>query len=226
VAAAVAASLLLGLVASWTVMEHLSAAPAQMAVVATIGLQMTLQNGAQLLWGASPKFFQGGWTSPVTLVGDVGVVGQQLVIFVTAIVAFAGLEWTVKRTRMGKAMRAVAQSRETCLVVGIDVDRVARFTFTSGVALAGLAGALVAPVLVNVGTTMGLQMILKCFAIIVLGGLGSARGALLGGLLLGVVESFVAGYLSLQLRDAVAFVALTVVLTFRPEGLFGVRGRF
>jgi branched-chain amino acid transport system permease protein len=225
VAGALLASVGLGLVASVTVMERLFAAPVPMAVVATIGLQMALQNGAQLLWGPTPKYFKGGWTTPVSLGGEVGVVGQQLVIFAVAVVAFVALEWTVRRTRIGKAMRAVSQSRETCLVVGIDVDRVARVTFTSGVTLAGLAGALVAPVLVNVGTTMGLQMVLKCFAIIVLGGLGSVRGALLGGILLGVVESFVAGYLTLQLRDAVAFLALTAVLTLRPHGLFGQRVR-
>jgi branched-chain amino acid transport system permease protein len=82
-----------------------------------------------------------------------------------------------------------------------------------------------APILVNVGTTLGLPMVLRCFAIIVLGGVGSVPGALAGGLILGVAESFVAGYLTLQLRDAVGFVILIAMLLVRPQGLFGVRVR-
>jgi branched-chain amino acid transport system permease protein len=193
-------------------------------VLATLGVQLALQNGAQILWGASPKFFNGGWRTPVE-VGGVGVIGQQLVIFVVAVAVFVALSRLVARTRLGRSMRAVAQNREACLVVGLDVARVARITFTLGVALAGLAGALVAPVLVNVGTTIGLPMVLRCFAIIVLGGVGSVPGALVGGLVLGVAESFVAGYLTLQLRDAVGFVILIAMLIARPQGLFGLRVR-
>jgi len=193
-------------------------------VLATLGVQLALQNGAQLVWGASPKFFGGGWITPVQIAG-VGIVGQQLVIFAAALVLFAGLAWLVRRTRLGRAMRAVAQNREACQVVGLDVERVARVTFTLGVTFAGVAGALVAPVLVNVGTTIGLPMVLRCFAIIVLGGVGSVPGALVGGLILGVTESFVAGYLTLQLRDAVGFAILIAMLVVRPRGLFGVHVR-
>jgi branched-chain amino acid transport system permease protein len=216
---------LLGLVVSRVLMERLVAMPFQMAVLATLGVQLALENGAQLVWGASPKFFGAGWISPVE-VGGIGVVGQQLVVFSTAIVAFGALGWLVGRTRLGRAMRAVAQNRDAALVIGLDIERVARVTFTLGVTLAGIAGALVAPVLVNVGTTIGLPMVIKCFAIIVLGGVGSVKGALLGGLILGMAESFVAGYIALQLRDAVAFAVLIAVLLVRPLGLFGMRARF
>jgi len=224
VATAVVALALLGLAVSRLLMERLLVMPFSMAVLATLGVQLALQNGAQLVWGASPKFFGGGWTAPVQ-VGGVGIVGQQLVIFGAAAVLFAGLAWLVRRTHLGRAMRAVAQNREACEVVGLDVERVARITFTLGVTLAGLAGALVAPILVNVGTTIGLPMVLRCFAIIVLGGVGSVPGALVGGLILGVAESFVAGYLTLQLRDAVGFTVLIAMLIVRPQGLFGVRVR-
>jgi len=221
VGAAAAGSAVIGYVVSRVLMERLLAKPFAMAVLATLGVQLALQNGAQLVWGASPKFFGGGWTTPVTL-GGVGIVGQQLVIFAAALGAFAGLAWLVRRTRLGRAMRAVAQNREACAVVGLDVERVARVTFTLGVTFAGVAGALVAPVLVNVGTTLGLPMVLRGFAIIVLGGVGSVPGALVGGLVLGVAESFVAGYLTLQLRDAVGFAILIAMLLVRPRGLFGV----
>lgn len=224
VAVAVLASAVLGFVVSRLLMERLLVMPFSMAVLATLGVQLALQNGAQLLWGASPKFFGGGWIAPVQ-VGGVGIVGQQLVIFLAATVAFAGLAALVRATPLGRAMRAVAQNREACDVVGLDVERVVRVTFTLGVAFAGLAGALMAPILVNVGTTLGLPMVLRCFAIIVLGGVGSVPGALAGGLILGVAESFVAGYLTLQLRDAVGFVILIAMLLVRPQGLFGVRVR-
>jgi branched-chain amino acid transport system permease protein len=214
----------LGLVVSRLLMERLLALPFSMAVLATLGVQLALQNGAQLLWGASPKYFNGGWRGGVE-VGGVGIIGQQLVIVLAAAVAFAALGAMVRRTALGRAMRAVAQNREACLVVGLDVARVTRITFTLGVMLAGLAGALVAPVLVNVGTTIGLPMVLRCFAIIVLGGVGSVPGALVGGLVLGVAESFVAGYLALQLRDAAGFAVLLAMLIVRPQGLFGVRVR-
>jgi branched-chain amino acid transport system permease protein len=205
-------------------MERLLVMPFSMAVLATLGVQLALQNGAQLVWGAAPKFFGGGWISPVEI-GGVGIVGQQLVIFATAALLFTVLAWLVRRTALGRSMRAVAQNREACEVIGLDVERVARITFTLGVSFAGLAGALVAPILVNVGTTIGLPMVLRCFAIIVLGGVGSVPGALLGGVILGVAESFVAGYLTLQLRDAVGFAILIAMLVVRPQGLFGVRVR-
>ena len=224
VAVAAVVSAILGFVVSLVLMERLLAMPFSMAVLATLGVQLALQNGAQIVWGASPKFFNGGWRGAVE-VGGVGVVGQQLIIFLIAVVVFMVLGRVVARTRLGRAMRAVAQNREACLVVGLDVARVARITFVLGVTLAGAAGALVAPVLVNVGTTIGLPMVLRCFAIIVLGGVGSVQGALLGGLVLGVAESFVAGYLTLQLRDAVGFTILIAMLIVRPQGLFGVRVR-
>jgi len=224
VAAAVASLAVLGLAISRVLMERLLVMPFSMAVLATLGVQLALQNGAQLLWGASPKFFGGGWTAPVQ-VGAVGIVGQQLVILAATAVVFTGLAWVVRRTSLGRSMRAVAQNREACEVIGLDVERVARITFTLGVALAGLAGALVAPILVNVGTTLGLPMVLRGFAIIVLGGVGSVPGALIGALILGVAESFVAGYLTLQLRDGVGFAILITMLVVRPQGLFGVRVR-
>ena len=224
VALAVVASAALGFLVSRLLMERLLVMPFSMAVLATLGVQLALQNGAQLVWGASPKFFGGGWISPVEI-GGVGIIGQQLVIFVTAAALFAALAWLVRRTALGRSMRAVAQNREACEVIGLDVERVARITFTLGVTFAGLAGALVGPILVNVGTTIGLPMVLRCFAIIVLGGVGSVPGALLGGVILGVAESFVAGYLTLQLRDAVGFAILIAMLVVRPQGLFGVRVR-
>jgi branched-chain amino acid transport system permease protein len=224
VATAVAALAALGFVVSRLLMERLLVMPFSMAVLATLGVQLALQNGAQLIWGASPKFFGGGWIAPVQVAG-IGIVGQQLVVAVAAAAAFAALAWIVRATRLGRSMRAVAQNREACEVVGLDVERVVRATFTLGVAFAGLAGALMAPVLVNVGTTIGLPMVLRGFAIIVLGGVGSVPGALVGGLILGVAESLVAGYLTLQLRDAVGFAILILMLVVRPQGLFGIRVR-
>ena len=176
-----------------------------------LGLALILQNAVILAFGGGYKMFEGGWIEPVQFFG-IGMAQQRIVLIVVAVAVFAGLEWMVRKTRMGKSIRAVSQNIECCQVNGIDVESVVRRTFLLGTALAALSGILTAPVNVSVYGGMGESITLKTFAVIVMGGMGNVRGTLLAGVLLGVVESLVSGLIGLQYRDAVGFVALLLML--------------
>jgi len=131
------------------------------------------------------------------------------------------LDLFVFRTRFGSAMRATAQDREAATFMGIDVDRVIVVTFLIGSALAGIGGVLYGLRFATVDFFMGYLLGIKAFTAAVIGGIGNLRGAVVGGLLLGVLESFGGGFISSQYQDAFAFLALIVVLLVRPQGLFG-----
>lgn len=207
------------------VMQRLVGVPFQMAVLATVGVSLVLQNLVILVFGGTHKNFAGGWLDPVSVLG-VSMAGQRIVIIGVTLAVFVCLEWMVRRTRIGKAMRAVAQNTECCLVVGIDVEQVARVTFVLGIVLAALSGVLTGPINVAIYGGMGEAVTLKTFAVIVMGGMGNVKGTLVSAWLLGIVESFVAGFVGMQYRDAVGFAALIAVLMWRPWGFFAVQGRF
>ena len=137
-------------------------------------------------------------------------------------VAITGALWAfLNRTDMGRAIRATSQNREAAVLMGVDVERVAVVTFGLGTALAGAAGVLLAPSL-YLYPTVGELLVVKSFVIVVLGGLGSVPGAIAGGLLLGVVESLGAVYVSATYKDGLGYVIFLLVLLYRPAGLFGV----
>lgn len=222
---ALAAAIILGTALAWLVMQRLVNVPFQVAVLATLGVSVILQNLTLILFGGTNKEFLEGWLDPLSLFG-MYVSQQRLVIFAVTVVTFALLECLVRFTRMGKEMRAVSQNVMCCHVIGIDVQRVVRRTFTLGVALAALAGVLTAPLSVTIYAGMGEIITLKTFAIIVIGGMGNVQGTLLAGWLLGIVEALAIGFVGLHLRDAVGVIALLGMLIWRPAGLFSVRERF
>lgn len=225
IAVAVAATAAIALVIGRVVMTRLVTAPFQSGVLATIGISLILQNLAILAFGGSYKTFAGGWLEPIEFF-DIFLAKQRLVIVAVVLVVFAALEWMVRRARLGKAIRAVSQNMECCQVVGIDVEQVVLRTFILGASLAALSGVLTAPINVSVYGGMGEAITLKTFAVIVMGGMGNVRGTLIAGIILGIVESFVAGFLGLQFRDAVGFVALIGMLMWRPSGLFSAKARY
>jgi len=225
IVAGVAVAALIAATIGRLVMQRLVGAPFQAGVLATIGVSLILQNAVILAFGGGYRVFEGGWIEPVEFLG-IGMAQQRIVLIVAAVAIFAALEWMVRRTRMGKAIRAVSQNIECCLVNGIDVESVVRRTFLLGTALAALSGILTAPVNVSVYGGMGEAITLKTFAVIVMGGMGNVRGTLLAGMLLGVVESLVSGLAGLQYRDSVGFIALLLMLMLRPHGLFSQRARF
>lgn len=190
------------------------------SLLLTLGLGMVLQNGALYIFTATPQIVRTQFGMSSILLVDVRLTWVRLFALVWAAVGLIGLYLLLYRTRIGQAMRAVAENREAALIVGIRPERVARLAVMAGIALCFMSGAALAPVYV-VTPTMGLIFAFKSFAIVVIGGFGSIGGAALAALSLGVIEALVGGTMSLVLADAVAFVAMILVLLFRPLGLFG-----
>ncbi|MDR8763734.1 branched-chain amino acid ABC transporter permease [Burkholderia multivorans] len=222
---AVVVSALIAAVIGRFVMQRLVNAPFQSGVLATLGISLILQNAVILAFGGGYKVFPGGWLDPLDFFG-IGMAQQRLILVLAALIIFGGLEWMVRKTRMGKSIRAVSQNPECCEVIGIDVNKVVRRTFVLGTALAALSGALTGPINVSVYGGMGEAITLKTFAVIVMGGMGNVRGTLFAGWMLGIAEALVAGSIGLEYRDAVGFIALLAMLMFRPTGLFTAKARF
>jgi len=202
--------------------------PRLTALITAIGISFTLEYGFQLdfgpLPGAAPRAFPEIITPREWLIfGDRAVVvwNWQIISLAIAVALMLGLQALVYRTRFGRAMRAVSFDHRTAALMGIPVDRVIAVTFMLGSALAAGAGILYAIKDTAVQPLMGLYVGLKAFVAAVIGGIGNVPGAVVGSLLLGLVEEFVVGYSSSSWRDAVAFGFLIVVLIVRPGGLFG-----
>jgi len=154
-------------------------------------------------------------------IGDTAITNVQAIVFVSALVMMAGLDWFINRTRYGRGVRAVAQNPETAALMGVNQDRVIMLIFVLGGVMAGAAALLWSMRFGFTQSSLGFVLGLKAFTAAVLGGIGNLRGALLGGLVLGVVEVYAATLYTSQWEDVVAFVVLIVVLMFRPTGLLG-----
>jgi branched-chain amino acid transport system permease protein len=201
----------------------LRSAPRLAPLITAIGVSLLLQNLGQIVFGADPKFFP-TLVAPrnVLELGGLSVSNVQLTVLGTAIALMAGLQLLVMRTRFGRAMRAVSFDAQAAALMGVPVDRVILGTFVLGAVLAAAAGVLVGLTNPKIEPLMGVLPGLKAFVAAVLGGIGNIPGAMVGGLLLGVIETLVSGYLSSTYRDAIAFVLLIVILLYKPTGLFGV----
>jgi branched-chain amino acid transport system permease protein len=192
------------------------------ALITAIGVSLLLENGGILLFGADPKFFPQVIASRNLALGaGVTISNQQVIILVVSLTLMLGLRFIVLHTRVGKAMRAVSHSHTAAALMGISVDRIISFTFVLGSTLAGAAGMLVALQNPKIEPLMGIMPGLKAFVAAVLGGIGNIPGAVIGGLVMGVAEVMVVGYLSPTYRDAIAFVLLIVILLVRPAGILG-----
>jgi branched-chain amino acid transport system permease protein len=201
--------------------KRLRSATEDAMFVSAIGVLIALENGALLLWGDRTRSIPVPQLDFVfSIPGLLRLPAMRAVIFVVAGLAIIGLHFYVRKTRMGKAMRAVAQGRIAARLLGIPIDRVASYTFALGSAMAGVAGALVGAAF-TFTFDMGSLNILKAFVVVVLGGLGSVAGAIIGGFLLGVVDSFTLTYVTSEYQHLVSFSLLILVLVFRPSGLFG-----
>ncbi len=187
----------------------------------TAGLSLLLANLALFAWSGDYRTINLAYgQQPVRPLG-ISVAVPQIVAFGIAAAITAALWLFLTRTDLGRAVRATSQNGEAAVLMGIDVEKVAMVTFGLGTALAGAAGVLLAPSL-YLYPTVGELLIVKCFVIVVLGGLGSVPGAIAGGILLGVVESLGAVYVSSTYKDGIGFALFLGVLLYRPTGLFGV----
>jgi branched-chain amino acid transport system permease protein len=216
---AIAVGMLLGALAERVLLRPLGGASIDTVMLVMIGLWITMQNSELLAWGGVAKAIEHPFpTEPVGL-GPVSVAPLRLFVLGAVLLLILGSHLLINRTRVGTAMRATFQDRETAALMGIDVPRIHTLTFAFGSGLAAAAGALLGSVFL-VYPSMGDLASLKAFCVVILGGLGNVTGALLGGLILGLAEEFGAGYISSGYRDAVGFIIIIVVLVVRPSGLF------
>ena len=190
------------------------------SILLTLGLFMVLQNGAVFVFTTTPKMMQTRYSYSNVSLGDLRVSVMRLLALGLGLLAFGALYLILYRTRVGKAMRGVAQSRDAALMVGIDPRAVSRLAVAIGIGLSGLAGAALAPVYA-VHPLMGFSFVFKAFAIIIIGGLGNIAGAAIAAVGLGILESFVGGFFPLVMVDALAFTSMIAILLLRPQGLFG-----
>ncbi|MGD2164184.1 MAG: branched-chain amino acid ABC transporter permease [Anaerolineae bacterium] len=193
-------------------------------VISALGVAFILQSLARNIYGASYKTYpQDVVLSGGFRLGSARVSMMQLVVLFISFMLMAVLYLFVQRTRIGTAMRAVSLNHDVSLLMGIDVDRIIAIVFLIGPGLGGVAGIIVALYYGSFDFTVGWIFGLKAFIAAILGGIGNIPGAMLGGMLLGVVETLGAGYLSPQWKDVIAYLILILILIFRPTGILGER---
>jgi branched-chain amino acid transport system permease protein len=199
-------------------------APRIAPLITAIGVSFFLESSALLLFGAQYRVYNTAdfiSLSSGIQIGSVTIDSVQILVLVLGVVLMAGLQLLVNRTRLGRQMRAVAADREAAEMLGINVNFVITATFFLGSALAGVAGIMGGLLFNQVTSTIGFIVGLKAFTAAVVGGIGSIPGAMLGGLVIGVAESFVTGYISSTYSNLIVFGILIVVMLLRPSGLLG-----
>ncbi len=227
--AAIVVCVLLGVSIERIAYRPLRRAPRLAPLITAIGISILLQYSAALIWGkqyiAMPEIIE---PTRITIAGA-QLTSLQAVIFLLACLIMAGLLWFIKSSRMGRAMRATEQNPDVAGLMGVNTNTVIAFTFVLGAAIGAIAGMMVALYYGLGHYFMGFMLGLKAFTAAVLGGIGNVAGAVLGGLLLGVIESLAAGYigdltggiLGSNYRDIFAFLVLVLVLVLKPSGLMG-----
>ncbi len=203
--------------------KPLRQAPALAVLITAIGMSYFLQNSAQLMWSSSTKVF-----TSVVPKGGINLFGGELTVSYITLVTIAVcivimicLVTFINKTRTGKAMRACSEDKGASQLMGINVNNTISMTFAIGSALAAIAGVLLCSAYPVLNPITGLMPGIKAFTAAVFGGIGSIPGALIGGILLGVIEIFAKAYISTQLSDAIAFAVLIIVLLVKPTGLLG-----
>jgi len=214
----------LGAAIEFLLLRRLKGADIDTTMLVMIGAWIALQNVEQFTWSGVAKSIDTPFPFSPLVLGPVSVSWNRLFVFAVAIALIAGSYALINRTRLGKAMRATFQDRETAALMGVDINFIHTATFALGSGLAAAAGALLGPVFV-VYPSMGDLASLKAFAIVILGGLGSIPGATIGGFILAFMEELGAGYVSSGFRDGMGFLLIIAILIFKPTGLFAQKER-
>ena len=214
---------LLGILIEGLAYKPLRGTPSLAVLITAIGVSYFLQNAAQLIWSSAPKNFTSiVKMSPINLFdGKLIITGEVLVTVLVSALVMVGLTLFTGKTRTGKAMRAVSEDRAAAQLMGINVNQTISTTFAIGSALAAVAGVLLCSTVPTLQPTTGAMPGIRAFTAAVFGGIGSIPGAMLGGILLGLIEIFSKAYISTQFSDAVVFSVLIIILLVKPAGLLG-----
>ena len=220
---AMAVCMVLGIIIEGLAYKPLRGASSLAVLITAIGVSYFLQNAAQLIWGSAPKNFTSIVTfEPIKLFdGRLTITGEVIITIIASIVIMLALTLFTGKTRMGKAMRAVSEDRAAAQLMGINVNNTISMTFAIGSALAAIAGVLLCSTVPTLQPTTGSMPGIRAFTAAVFGGIGSIPGAMLGGILLGIIETMTKAYLSTQFSDAIVFLVLIIVLLVKPAGLMG-----
>jgi branched-chain amino acid transport system permease protein len=221
---AIAAGLALGAVVEFVLLRPMRGADIDTTMLVMIGAWIVMQNSEMIVWGGVAKSIPTPFPETPLVIVPISVAWLRLFALGTALLLIAGTYALINHTKLGTAMRATFQDRDTAALMGVNIRAIHTTTFAIGSGLAAAAGALLGPVFL-VEPTMGDLASLKAFAIVILGGLGNIAGATIGGFVLALVEEFGAGYLSSEYRDALGFLVIIAVLALRPQGFFALRGR-
>lgn len=187
-------------------------------MLSSLGVSIFMVNLSQYFFSADPRKVPTEYMQHIFQIGDASITGQRLLVILFTVVLAGGIYLLVQKTGFGRAMRATSQDSPTALLYGINIDRIAFLTFALGTALAGITGALVGP-LFDVVPTMGTPFTMKAFVVVVLGGMGNIPGAIFGGLIIGLTESF-SSLISTRYTDLFVYLILLLVLYFKPQGIF------
>src|SRR6476659_3409135 len=222
--AAMVLGVLLGAVIELVVLRPMRGADIDTTMLIMIGCWIVLQNTEQMAWGGVAKSIVTPLPSEPLVLGPISVAWLRVVVFAAAALLIVATYALIQRTKLGKAMRATFQDRDTAALMGVNIKGIYTATFAIGSGLAAAAGALLGPVFL-VTPSMGDLASLKAFAIVILGGLGNITGATLGGFILAFMEELGAGYISSGFRDGMGFLVIILILIFRPTGLFAQKER-
>ncbi|MFM8548577.1 MAG: branched-chain amino acid ABC transporter permease [Betaproteobacteria bacterium] len=220
-AVAMVAGSALGLLIERLAYRPVRDAPHINAFIIALGLTMMFEGGNLLAFGADQVIIQTPYRGVLNL-GGVAVAELRLAVILTSLALIVSVSWLIRHTKTGKSIRAVAQNRPAAILMGVNVNQVSAIVFAVSSAVGAAAGALVGALLA-IAPGVGESLVVKGFAVLILGGLGSIPGAIVGGVVLGVSESMAAGFISSAYKDVIAFLVMIVVLLVRPEGLMGRR---
>ncbi len=211
----------LGIIIERLAYKPLRQATSLAVLITAIGVSYFLQNAALLIWSSNTKVFPDLIPISNVVIGDVQITGSAIVTVIACVVIMITLTLFTTKTKLGKAMRAVSEDKDAAQLMGINVNSTISVTFAIGSGLAAIAGVLLCSAYPTLSPTTGSMPGIKAFTAAVFGGIGSIPGALLGGILLGVIEIFGKAYISTQLSDAIVFAVLIIVLIVKPTGLLG-----
>ena len=222
---AMAFCILLGAIIEKIAYSPLRRAPRITLLITAIGVSFLLEYVMMYFFKADARAYNSNFFITGTIfIGNIRIPKDQLFIMTCTLILMIALSLIIKRTKMGRAMRAVSSDRDAALLMGVSVNKTISFTFMLGSALAGAAGVMYGAVF-KISPLMGMQPGIKAFVAAIFGGIGSVPGAMLGGILLGIIETMVSVYASSSFKDAAAFAILIIVLLVKPNGLLGKNNR-